>query len=258
MVGRNDSLRLIVLRNFEKTIGIKFSDVSLLDTALTHRSCINELLNPDDALREHNERLEFLGDAVLGQAVAAYLYKALPDAEEGELSRIKSVVVSEATLAAEGIRLGIPDLLLLGKGEELSGGRNKKALIADAFEAVVGAVFLDRGSGAASDFVYRELEGFIQATIHGQSKDYKTILQEYAQKYLRTLPVYRCDRIEGPEHERTFWISCVLGTKTYGPFSGKTKKEAEQTAAENVCARLSEGDPEIGDRLAKIAGRASC
>lgn len=228
--------------------------MALLDAALTHRSCVNEVYTNDGATIEHNERLEFLGDAVVGQAVAAHLYEHLPDAPEGELSRIKSVVVSEAALAARGTEIGIPGLLLLGKGEELSGGRNKRALIADAFEAVVGAVFLDRGPDVASDFVCAQLAPVIEATIHGQSKDYKTILQEYSQKYLRCLPVYRCERIEGPEHDRVFWISCLLGDSTYGPFPGKTKKEAEQNAAENVCKNLAEHDAAIRGQLKKIAG----
>jgi len=255
MPGQNGSLRLVSLKKFEKEIGVEFSDISLLDTALTHRSCINELSNIKDGSFEHNERLEFLGDAVLGEAVAAFLYRALPSAQEGELSQIKSVVVSESILAEQGTRIGIPELLILGRGEELSGGRQKKALIADAFEAIVGAVFLDQGADAAANFVYRQLDAALKSTIHGQSKDYKTILQEYAQKYLRTLPVYRCDRVEGPEHDRTFWISCILGSKVYGPFSGKSKKEAEQNAAMSVFESLNAEDPTTRENLVKIAGR---
>ncbi|HOV94822.1 MAG TPA: ribonuclease III [Spirochaetales bacterium] len=255
MPVQNGSLRLVSLKKFEEAIGVDFSDVSLLDTALTHRSCINEISNVKDRRVEHNERLEFLGDAVLGQAIAAFLYRALPFAQEGELSQIKSVVVSESILAEQGAKMGIPELLILGRGEELSGGRQKKALIADAFEAIVGAIYLDQGAEVAASFVYKQLDTALKSTIHGQSKDYKTILQEYAQKYLRTLPVYRCDRVEGPEHDRTFWISCILGPKTYGPFSGKTKKEAEQNAAMSVFESLSAEDPTIRENLVRIAGR---
>lgn len=253
MQERTDSLRLSSLDAFQNKINIHFKNISLLDSAMTHRSCINEVSSKSGSAIEHNERLEFLGDAVVGQAVAAYLYKLLPNAPEGELSRIKSVVVSEAALAEKGIEMGIPDLLLFGRGEELSGGRNKKALIADAFEALVGAIFLDQGHAAASSFVCGSLKPSIKATILGQSKDYKTILQEYSQKYLRCLPVYRCERVEGPEHDKVFWISCTLGASVHGPFPGKTKKESEQNAAENVCRSLAEKNPEIAGQLQDIA-----
>jgi len=250
IIGEN-SPRSSLLADFQKKLAIPFLNESLLDAALTHRSFLNESFNKGDL--SHNERLEFLGDAVLGQAAAALLYFKLEGRAEGELARIKSIVVSEQSLAPIAARIGIAEALRLGKGEELSGGRAKKALLADALEALIGAIFLDRGYEAARSFVARLLEPVIDAAIEGQSKDHKTVIQEYAQKYLKELPQYRLDRTEGPEHDRIFWVSCSLDGKRYGPFAGKTKKEAEQVAAENVHEKLKMTSALAADRLAAIA-----
>lgn len=206
---------------------MRFRSIELLNLALTHRSCTNEDKTPN------NEKLEFLGDSVLGMVVATYLYDRLQDKVEGELARIKSYVVSEEALSGLSFDLGIDRLILLGRGEELSGGRNKKAILADALEAVIGAYYVDAGYEAVERFVLRLMEPEITKVLQNRHrKDYKTILQEYLQKYHRTYPKYLLVKKTGPDHDRTFWISCQIGQKEYGPASGKNKKEAEQAAAQ--------------------------
>ena len=151
---------------------------------------------------------------------------------EGELARIKSYIVSEEVLSELAKALGVDRAILLGKGEEQSGGRAKKAILADAMEAIIGAYYLDEGFEAANRFVLRMLEPEIQKVLENRHhKDYKTILQEYMQKYRRSYPQYKLVRRSGPDHDRTFWISCFLGETEHGPVAGKNKKEAEQNAA---------------------------
>lgn len=254
MESEGYSQRLEILLRFQKSLNLNFSALELLDTALTHRSYINEAGRGERAA--HNERLEFLGDAVLGQAVAAILYERMPDGSEGDLARIKSQVVSEQSLASVALSVGISEALRMGRGEELSGGRSKKAMLADALEAVIGALYVDQGSEKAQALVENLLGPRIEGSIGAPSKDYKTIIQEYAQKYLKTLPVYSLGKAEGPEHERLFWVNCSLEGKSYGPFPGKTKKQAEQKAAERVFSILEASSPEAAGRLRSIAGPA--
>ena len=147
----------------------------------------------------------------------------------------------------------LAEVLQLGRGEELSGGRTKKALLADALEALIGALFLDQGYESANRFVAELMRPAIDEAIAGQSKDFKTIIQEYAQKYLGTLPAYSLERSEGPEHDRLFWVSCTLEKEKYGPFSGKTKKEAEQAAAEFVYNTIKQEGADAARRLSVIA-----
>lgn len=213
---------------FGRSAGLRFKSIELLNLALTHRSFTNE----DTAHSPNNEKLEFLGDSVLGMIVATYLYGLLSDKAEGDLARIKSYVVSEDSLSLASHALGIQDHLLIGKGEELSGGREKKAILADALEALIGAFYLDSGYEAATRFVLRLVEPEILKVLQNRHrKDYKTILQEYVQKYHKSYPKYLLVKKTGPDHDRTFWISCLVGTTEYGPTQGKNKKEAEQSAA---------------------------
>jgi ribonuclease-3 len=189
--------------------------------------------------RYNNERLEFLGDTVLGVSVAGYLYKNMPDKTEGELSKIKSVVVSEMTLSQIALNIGIDSLLMLGKGEELSGGRQKKAILADAVEAVIGAVYLDSGFAAADKFVLSLLVPEINKVVENKHlRDYKTMLQEYCQKKFKHYPEYVLVKKTGPDHDRTFLVSVELNGESYGPERGKNKKEAEQAAAKTACEKL--------------------
>jgi ribonuclease-3 len=217
------------LTAFQKRADIRFRSLGLLNLSFTHRSCGNE----DPIRSQNNERLEFLGDAVLGLVAASCLYESLGERAEGELARIKSYVVSEEVLSELAKELKLDECLLLGKGEEQSGGRGKKAILADATEALFGAYYLDSGFDAAFRFVRGLIEPEIAKVLQNRHhKDYKTMLQEYAQKYHRSYPAYRLVKKSGPDHDKTFWVSCEVAGAEYGPLSGKNKKEAEQSAAQ--------------------------
>lgn len=213
---------------FQKQAGIKFKNLDLLNLAFCHRSFANESNDQID----NNERLEFLGDSVLGLIVANWLFIHLPDSDEGDFSRIKSFVVSEESLASVAKKLRVDNFILIGKGEEFSGGRNKKALLADCMEAIFGAYFLDSGYKAATELVQHLLVPEINIVLANKHrKDYKTLLQEYVQKRYKTYPKYDVVKKTGPEHDNTFWVKVTVHKKTYGPASGNNKKEGEQAAA---------------------------
>ncbi len=217
-----------LLVDFQKRLQIRFKNIDLLDTAFHHRSFSNEIANSTG----NNERLEFLGDAVLGLLVANYLYEIYTEEAEGSLAKIKSVVVSEATLSMIAQKIGIDECLSLGKGEERSGGRQKKAILADAFEAVLGAFYIDSGLKEVERLVISLLKDEIENVyLNKHAKDYKSLLQEYYQKKSKSVPVYSMVKKDGPDHNQTFWVSVSLGATTYGPTHGKTKKDAEQAAA---------------------------
>jgi len=234
---------------FQKEAQIRFRSLELLNLAFIHRSCANE----DPSHAYNNEKLEFLGDSVLGMVVATELYGLLADRAEGELARVKSYVVSEAALSGFAKGLRVDRYLLLGKGEEQSGGRAKKAILADAMEALIGAYYLDEGFESANRFLLRLLEPEIQKVLENRHrKDYKTILQEYMQKYRRSYPIYKLVKRSGPDHDRTFWVSCAIGEAEHGPVAGKNKKEAEQNAARAAYeAIMAEGGMESA-RLLQI------
>jgi ribonuclease-3 len=216
-----------VLAVFQKTAGIRFKSPELLNLSFIHRSVSNE----SDS-KVNNERLEFLGDAVLGAVTAALLYERLKNRPEGELAKIKSVVVSEDILAGIARELQIDTLLILGKGEELSGGRTKNAILADAMEALIGAFYLDSGYNATFAFVSRRIGGEISRVQENRHhKDYKSLLQELCQHRFHAYPVYRLQKRSGPEHERLFWMEVTVDAAVYGPGTGRNKKAAEQEAA---------------------------
>ena len=216
-----------VLAAFLKAAGLRFKKLELLNLSFIHRSVSNESNH-----KINNERLEFLGDAVLGAVTAAILYKRLAEHSEGELAKIKSVVVSEDILSGVARELQIDNLLILGKGEENSGGRTKKAILADTLEALVGALFLDSGYRAAAVFVSRFIDGEISRVLENRHhQDYKSLLQELCQQRYRNYPVYRLIKRSGPEHERIFWIEVLVNGAVHGPGVGRSKKTAEQAAA---------------------------
>ncbi len=207
---------------------MRFRRLDLLDLAFCHRSYVNETSQDID----NNERLEFLGDSVLGIVVADYLFRFLPDRPEGDLAKIKSHVVSEDSLAEIALKLGIDRLVNVGKGEELSGGRTKKALLADCMEAVIGAWYLDAGYEKAARFIMLHLEEPINTVLANRHrKDYKTLLQEIVQKQFHSYPKYVLEKKTGPDHDRTFWMNVVVDSRSYGPGQGGNKKAAEQEAA---------------------------
>jgi ribonuclease-3 len=227
-----------LLKQFEKSSGVRFKNEALLDLAFSHRSYSNE--NADH--RDNNERLEFLGDSVLGLVVSSYLYHVLSDRPEGDLAKIKSFVVSEEILSGLAKNLGIDQLLLIGKGEENSGGRTKKALLADSLEAVFGAYYLDAGFPEVQRFVLQLLVPEINSVLENRhKKDYKTLLQELVQKTHRSYPRYVLIDKTGPDHDKTFFMEVQVNGQSLGSGSGKNKKEAEQEAAGVAFRALTEG-----------------
>lgn len=220
------------LHLFCKKVNIKFNDMVLLDQAFHHRSVTNEKSH-----MKNNERLEFLGDSVLGIVTAAYLYNNL-DNPEGDLAKIKSAVVSEKALAPIALTLGIDKLLVLGHGEEMSGGRTKPAILADCMEAIIGAYYLDSGYKAAEKYVLSFIEPEIQKVCANGLKDYKTLLQEKFQQTNHQCPKYELIGKSGPEHEQIFEVVVHLGDKIYGPKKANSKKEAEQLAAKEALEKF--------------------
>jgi len=219
----------------QRQIVYTFKNKELLERALTHKSFANENKVP-----AHNERMEFLGDAVLNLVVSEYLMKICPDATEGDLSRLRAAVVSEPALAqvARALRLG--DDLLLGKGENYTGGRDKDSLLADSLEALIAAVYLDAGADTTKAFVLRFFDDILTKTcLQRISLDYKTALQELCQERLKQLPEYRVISETGPDHQKQFQIELSLKGTVHGHGIGKSKKEAEQRAAKEALERLT-------------------
>ena len=204
-----------------------------MNLSFMHRSVSNENIVPGEiSIKINNERLEFLGDAILGAVCATLLYSKFPDKTEGELAKIKSVTVSEEILSAVALLLQIDTMLILGKGEDQSGGRKKKAILADAMEALIGALYLDSGHGAAFEFVSRYIEPEIDRIADtGKYRDHKSVLQELCQQQFHTYPEYRLVKKTGPEHEHIFWVEVKIKGRAFGPATGRSKKAAEQEAA---------------------------
>jgi ribonuclease-3 len=218
----------------EKKLKHRFKRPDLLDLALTHRSWANE-----QGIPEHYERLEFLGDAVLGLITAEWLYECHPELPEGELSKLKSQLVSRNTLAAFAEELELGPALRMGVGEERAGGRTKASLLADSLEAVFGALFLDGGLEAATRAVVAMLEGAIAERGQLLERDAKTQLQEIAQALGWALPDYRVLEASGPDHNKLFTVECWVAGEASGQGEGPSKKLAEQRAAADALARLA-------------------
>lgn len=215
----------------EKKLGYKFKEPNLLKTALTHSSFANE------TSVESYERLEFLGDAVLDCVVARFLFDKYPDAPEGKLSKMRSAIVSGVNFARFAKEIGIEKQILLGKGEELTGGRDRESNLSGAFEAVIGAVYLDGGYRAAVRVITRILKTCIDEK--DLFNDYKTKLQELVQKQYRNIPTYRVVLEEGLPHSKLFHVEVKIGRKLLGKGAGRNKKEAEQAAAKEGLENLS-------------------
>lgn len=212
----------------EKKIGYRFRNRLLLKEALTHSSAANEKGHETKC----NERLEFLGDAVLNLLVSRHLYDRVEELKEGQLSKLRATIVCERSLAELGKTLGLDGILHLGRGEELSGGRERPSIIADAVEALIGSIYLDGGFDAATSFVIANLETTIEKAFSGRLfRDYKTEIQELLQGQGKMEIDYRIDNEIGPDHDKTFFISLWNGEKKLGEGKGKTKKEGEQNAA---------------------------
>jgi ribonuclease-3 len=229
------------LDRLQKALGYRFRDLSLLEEALTHRSLLNEI---NDTGKRDNERLEFLGDAVLGLVVAELLMKALPDGREGELTLNRAALVKRKKLADIARRLALGEYLYLGKGEERTAGRQKVSILADAFEAVVGAVFLDGGFDAARTLVQDHFAEYLEdiQNRHQATPDPKTRVQELFLAFFHTSPVYEVIEESGPEHAKSFHVRLCLKNLSLASGRGTNKKEAEQDAAERFLRHL-EGNP---------------
>lgn len=234
------------LAELENTLGYKFSDLTFLDCALTHRSFANE--NPD-LLKQDNERLEFLGDAVLTLCITDMLMKKYPECAEGELSKIRSTIVNERPLARLARELRIGDYLLLGKGEELSGGRSKSSLLANALEAIIAAVYRDTGFESVFDFIARKFHPLLEAgAARVLYQDYKTSLQEIAQNRFKVIPRYSVIREFGPDHDKVFQIRVTIGEIVSTAALGRNKKEAEQRAARKALEAIDKLAPAKGSK----------
>ncbi len=226
------------LSEIQERIGCTYRDPELLERALTHKSYANE-----NRLPYHNERMEFLGDAVLNLAVSEHLMKTCPDSTEGDLSRLRAAMVSEPALAAVAREIGLGEYLLLGKGEEQTGGRDKGSLLADCLEAVIASVYLDAGQQQANAFILRFFEDLIKKTCAaGGTFDYKTELQELCQERLKTLPEYRVSSETGPDHQKQFEVELSIKGTLYGRGIGRSKKEAEQRAAKETLEKLQSAE----------------
>jgi ribonuclease-3 len=226
---------------FQKILGYSFRKPDLLREALTHKSYLNELrASEKDRPAQDNERLEFLGDAVLDLAVSESLIALYPLSAEGDLSKMKARIVSEVTLARVAKRLGVGEYLLLGRGEERTRGREKPSLLGDALEAVIAAVYLDGGYEAARTMLLKIFEDEIhRLDQHRDELDYKTELQESCQREFDVLPTYRVLSESGPDHQKIFEVKLTIKEELFGIGRGRSKKEAEQQAAKQALENLS-------------------
>lgn len=227
-----DKSRLSELKKFERRIRHVFKNKQLLDQALIHRSYAYE--HADGKISD-NERLEFLGDAVLGMAISDCIFRRFPDFLEGDMTRIRSALVSRSTLEALARKLGLGSLISLGKGEAASGGAEQSKNLVGAYEAVVGAIFVDGGFKKAGKFIETQFKAELEnISPQGAKKDYKSILQEYTSKAYKATPKYVVISEEGPDHKKHFEVAVLFGGMIQGKGKGKNKKSAEQDAAYNA------------------------
>jgi len=224
--------------DLEETLGITFSDKSLLQRALIHRSYLNE--NPDFPLPD-NERLEFLGDAILDFVTAESLYNRFPEMREGDLTNLRAALVREETLADLATALNLGQYLYMGRGEAEGGGQERPAILCAAFEALVGAIFLDQGLTVTKEFLNKLMELKLRRLAQDQmEKDPKSLLQELSQERWRLTPVYRTVAERGPDHAKEFTVEVLIGDEIYGRGVGHSKQAAEQEAARIALARALE------------------
>lgn len=223
------------LSDLERKIRVTFLNKQLLNQALTHSSFANEAQIPD------NERLEFLGDAIIKLIVSEYIYNRFPSRPEGDLTKIRATVISDDTLAKVATRVKLGDFILLSENEKRSGGNKRKSNIANAFEALVGSIYLDSGLGKTRDFLIDFLRFEIdKVSREGYIKDYKSALQEFVQKKRWMLPQYKVISETGPKHQKEFVIGVRIKGRIIGEGKGLNKKEAEQKAAEEALKKLQQ------------------
>jgi ribonuclease-3 len=230
-------VRITQLNNFKKKNNININNLTVLDTALTHPTYVFENKNRN---LESNQRLEFLGDAVLGMIVAQYLYETYDQEPEGTLTKMRAAVVCESALARIAKKLQLGDYLNLGKGEELTGGRNRNSSLADAFEALVGAMYLDGGIDVAKEFLQRYIFNELKKVDMESFGDYKTMVQELSQKIYGENVSYQILSETGPDHNKKFEAGIYINNKLLAVGEGFSKKEAEQSAAKKAYSLLKD------------------
>ena len=233
-----DKKRLETLHELEKRLAYSFRDINLLSTALTHRSYVNE--NQQLALSD-NERFEFLGDSVLGLCVSDLIVKKYVDSPEGDLTKFRAALVGEKNLAQLARDLGIGDYLLIGRGEDNAGSRGKESFLADSFEAVVAAIYLDSDFDNVKAIITKLMEPLLEDdNVSSDYFDYKTALQELCQKKYKTIPIYMVTDSTGPDHDKIFTVKVIIVNKLTEFGSGKSKKEAEKQAAQKALEALQD------------------
>jgi ribonuclease III len=232
-----DEERLSSLKEFEERLGHRFKEIKWLDQALTHKSFIYETNHPEKVA---NEVLEFLGDSVLNLAVSYLLLHKFPDAQEGTLSMMRSQLVKRSSLASLSKELQLEGHLLLGKSQQLNGGLNKSSILANAYEALIGAIFMDSGFNRALEIIQGHFEPFLQTkTPSVLFNDFKSLLQIYSQQSHGVSPQYRVLDESGPDHDKSFQASVTINGEVKGSGLGKSKKEAEQDAAKNALEEIN-------------------
>jgi ribonuclease-3 len=222
----------------ESRLGYVFQNKKLLKQAFIHRSYFNE---HRDAVEEHNERLEFLGDSVLGLLISDYLYQHLPTQAEGELSRLRAHLVEAGSCARLLQQLTLSEFVQLGRGERMNEGRGRETILADLFEALIGAVYLDGGIVEAQKFFWGHFQDEIQKILQHPARNWKAELQDYSQKKYQRPPIYKVLREEGPDHSKVFVVAAFLDDQQRGQGTGSSKKEAEQAAAQDAIENLKVG-----------------
>jgi ribonuclease-3 len=222
------------LKELQKRLGYNFKDLSLLHTALTHSSYANENRKNGET---SNERLEFLGDSVLGMMVAALIYHGKPDMPEGQMTKLRAELVCEKNLNSLALSIGLGECLLLGRGEEKGGGRERPSLLADAVEAVLAAVYLDGGFKPVTRLIKKHFSQKLDQ-LETENTDYKTALQEVIQEKQGQILSYRVVNESGPDHLKSFTVEVLLNANVIGCGVGKSKKEAEQTAAKSALGKI--------------------
>jgi len=232
-----DEERLATLKALEDRLGYRFKEIAWLDQALTHKSFVYETNRPEKGA---NEVLEFLGDSVLNLAVSYLLFLKSPDAQEGALSMMRSQLVKRSSLASLSKELRLEGYLLLGKSQQSNGGTEKSSILANTYEALVGAIFMDSGFNQALDIIKGHFETYLQAdTPFALSHDFKSLLQIYSQQFHGVSPQYRVMNESGPDHDKRFQASVMIGDEVKGLGWGKSKKEAEQEAAKKALEEMS-------------------
>ena len=232
-----DEERLATLKVLEDRLGYRFKEITWLDQALTHKSFIYETNHPE---KTANEVLEFLGDSVLNLAVSFLLFLKFADAQEGTLSMLRSQLVKRSSLASLSKELQLEGYLLLGKSQQLNGGTQKSSILANTYEALVGAIFMDSGFDQALDVVKGHFETYLQTNTPPELfNDFKSLLQIYSQQFHGVSPQYRVMNESGPDHDKRFQASVIIGDEVKGLGWGKSKKEAEREAAKNAMEEMN-------------------